>query len=332
MASSGAQVLRVYGAGDFKVVNGYNPGAEITYASELSLDDAYELGQSATPCEIRIHLESPRRFRIAEGSPAGQPGHALIIDCALTLMSNLGDVIDVLVLVEADDDSLVHGVYILPLAGLRPRQGYVLIGIDTERPHAIYGEMAFVSFGRGTRITLGDGTLRPVEALETGDQILTRDHGIQSLRWIGCSTVRAVGDFAPVRLKAGALSNMGDLTVSPDHRLLIYQRRDTLSIGHAEVFVRARQLVNGDTVVSEPGGFVDYYQLLFDDHQIVFAEGMAAETLHLTARTLAALPEAIARDLTLEHHAPLRHRQFEIETGHLLGADLVSLLRLASSS
>lgn len=331
MASTGAQFLQVFEARHFKVVSGYNLGAEVSFAAELSLDDAYELVQSATPSEIRIALETPRRFRITDDSPAGQPGNALIIDCVITLMSNLGDVVDVIVLVETGADDLVHGVYILPLAGLEPRQGYVLIGIDTERPHAIYGEMAFVSFGKGTRITLSDGTLRPIEDLVIGDQILTRDHGVQQLRWIGCSTVRAVGDFAPVRLRAGALSNMGDLIVSPDHRLLIYQRRDTLSIGHAEVFVRARQLVNDDTVVLEPGGFVDYYQLLFDDHQIVFAEGMAAETLHLTDRTLAALPASIAKDLTPEHHAPLRHRPFEAETGHLLGADLVSLLRQASS-
>ena len=48
--------------------------------------------------------------------------------------------------------------------------------------------------------------------------------------------------------------------------------------GTAEVLIAARDLVDGRAVRSVPGGEVDYFHLLFDCHQIVFAEGMATES------------------------------------------------------
>ena len=43
--------------------------------------------------------------------------------------------------------------------------------------------------------------------------------------------------------------------------------------------VRAKHLVNGKDVNRLNDGFVEYYQLLFDEHQIIYAEGIAAESL-----------------------------------------------------
>ena len=113
-----------------------------------------------------------------------------------------------------------------------------------------------MSFTRGTRITtcLRRTASHRGPAVE-GDRILTRDSGPQELRWIGQSTVRAVGDFAPVCIRAGTLNNAHDLLVSPDHRLFVYQRRDELGAGRSELLVKARHLVNGDSVFVQDGGF-----------------------------------------------------------------------------
>ncbi len=105
--------------------------------------------------------------------------------------------------------------------------------------------------------------------------------------------MRASGVFAPVVITAGTLHNLSDLTVSPDHRLFIYQRSDHIGAGRTELLVRARHLVNGETVYKQYGGFVDYFQLLLDDHQIIFAEGISAETMMVTQETRPALPKAI---------------------------------------
>ena len=57
-----------------------------------------------------------------------------------------------------------------------------------------------------------------------GDRVLTSDDGVQAIRWIGVTTLRATGALAHIVIEAGALNNEHDLVVSPDHRLFIYQR------------------------------------------------------------------------------------------------------------
>ena len=63
-----------------------------------------------------------------------------------------------------------------------------------------------MSFVKGKRITLSTGALKPIEELEVGEKIITRDKGIQEIRQIGQSTMRAAGDFALVVIKARALN------------------------------------------------------------------------------------------------------------------------------
>ncbi|WP_457771069.1 Hint domain-containing protein [Phycobium rhodophyticola] len=155
---------------------------------------------------------------------------------------------------------------------------------------------------------------------------------MQEIRWIGQTTQRAVGEFAPVRIAAGALHNEGDLLVSPDHRLFIYQRSDALGAGRSELLIKARHLVNGDSIQFQSGGFVDYFQLLFDRHQIIFAEGIAAETLLADQRTHAALPRDIAARLLADRtHDDSSHHDFEVSGNLLDRPDAAALLRRAST-
>ena len=46
------------------------------------------------------------------------------------------------------------------------------------------------------------------------------------------------------------------------------------------MFVTAKHLVNGTTIVSEPRPVVEYWHFLCDAHHVVFAEGCPAETLY----------------------------------------------------
>ena len=81
--------------------------------------------------------------------------------------------------------------------------------------------------------------------------------------------MRAVGDFAPIVIKAGTLNNTNDLTLSPDHHLFIYQHRDALGAGRSEVLVKARHLVNGDTVIQQDSGLIYYFKILLDKREII---------------------------------------------------------------
>lgn len=327
-----AASIPVFHSRDFSCVHGANEGDDLTFADELSLDDTYWFGDMAS--QLRLGFESCEqgKITIGEDTGTGTPGASLHLDSCLTFMSPDGTTTEILILVEVDMFGDVASVYALPLAALTPRVDYTLVGIDKTGASRKFAEVACVSFTRGTRITLGSGSQKRIETLKVGDQVLTRDNGVQEIRWIGHSTVRAVGEFAPISIRKGALNNENDLVVSPDHRLFIYQRQDAIGAGRKELLVKARHLVNGDTITQHDGGFVEYYQLLFDQHEIIYAQGIAAETLLVDTRTRAALPPELDKVLTraLPDQRAYAHLQFDVHKTSMDAPDTADVLRAAS--
>ena len=85
------------------------------------------------------------------------------------------------------------------------------------------------------------------------------------------------------------MKNTGDLLVSPEHRLFVLDESNT-SVQKTTKLVRAKDLIDGQNVLRKEGGYVDYLQLLFDQHQIIYAEGIPAESLLIDPRTRSKLP------------------------------------------
>jgi hypothetical protein len=328
-----AQQLPVYRCADLTVVNGANLGDPMAFADELALDDVYELSPNAHFHALSFQMTHGRRFRISDRTALGTAGATLHLDSVVTLMPASGDTIDAILLVEVDVQGNVADVYVHPLTPLAPATPYSLVRIDREDARRRMAFMACVSFSRGTRITTATGEQVPIEALKVGDSILTRDSGVQKIRWIGRSTVRATGPFAPVVITAGTLNNLGDLTVSQDHRLFIYQRQDHIGAGNSELLVKARHLVNDDTVYVQEGGFVDFFQLLFDDHQIIYAEGISAETMMVTQKNNPVLPPELRERLGFgtQRQSGATATAQEVHRTLLNRPDAAELLRRASS-
>ena len=329
-----AQHLPVYRAEAFRVVNGANLGDGLSFADELVPDDIYELTYGAKVQRLAMRVAEDNGYRIGDDCALGTPGAALYADCVLTVMPPTGETVEIVVLVEVDPEGHVSEIYAAPLAPLTVKTPYSLVGIDRDAARLRMAQLACVSFTRGTRITMAHGEQKPVEEIQPGDRVLTRDDGPQEVRWIGRLTMRALGEFAPVVITAGTLNNAGDLTVSPDHRLFIYQRHDHIGAGRSELLVRARHLVNGDTVYVQEGGFVDYFQILFDTHQIIFAEGISAETMQADQRTRPVLPSDVKKRLKAMSNSATgsaARRAFELQESLLDRPDAVELLRRASS-
>ena len=133
----------------------------------------------------------------------------------------MGKITDAIVLVETDPLGDIAHIYLLPLGQMSSRALYSLVGIDRDGVSTKFAHISCARFTRGTHITLASGAQIPIEDLTVGDRVLTRNDGPQQVRWVGQTTVRAVGDFAPICIRAGALNNDRDLIVSPDHRLFI---------------------------------------------------------------------------------------------------------------
>jgi len=296
MSAPRSQSFPVYAAAQLRATCGANTGDPLPFAAELILDDTYELTGAIAADRLSFLAHPDGSFDVASDTQVGTPAHPVQLDCALTFMSPDGQITDAVLLVEVDASHHAVGIYLHPFSTLAPNTEYRLVGVDKDSGARKFAQLASVSFTRGTHITLATGAQCKVEDLRVGDRMLTRDSGVQPLRWIGHNTHRAIGDFAPIRIAAGALNNANDLIVSPDHRLFIYQRSDRLGAGRAELLIKARHLVNDTTVTRAEGGFVDYYQLLFDQHQIIYVEGIAAESMLIDSRTKPVLPQDL-RDL-----------------------------------
>jgi len=329
---SPVQNIPVYPAEAFLVTCGANLGDAIAPMDDLMADDIYLLDPGVARGRLALQATQTGQFLVATGTELGRAGATIHLDCAVELMTPDGQITDALVLVEVDEAGDIAVVYLLPLAPLTGKTDYTLVSMTREGAHRKLAQIACVSFTRGTHITLGSGAQIAIEDLKLGDRVLTRDDGVQMVRWIGQSTVRAVGEFAPIVIRAGTLNNTNDLVVSPDHRMFIYQRSDQFGAGQPEILVKARHLVNGATVYVQQGGFVDYFQILFDAHHIIYAEGIAAESMLVDPRTRPALPAELLEKLgeVLPGHSRGDSHGLDLQKALLERPDAIELLRRAS--
>lgn len=179
-------------------------------------------------------------------------------------------------------DSSEAGYYLVFIDGVPPPDTPLdVVGLVEDEREISHAELGgtIVCFAEGTLIETSSG-LTAIETLGVDDQILTRDHGFQTLRWIGKTEVLAVDDFAPVVISANVFGNNEDLVVSPQHGLLMHDWRAELLYADPNVLVRAKDLTDRDGVYRLIGGRVTYYHLLFDAHQLVKAAGMWSESLY----------------------------------------------------
>lgn len=148
----------------------------------------------------------------------------------------------------------------------------------------------------GTLIATPRGE-RPVETLRAGDRVVTRDHGVQPVRWSGRRRLDA-GNLAarphlhPILIARGSLGEglpERDMLVSPNHRLLVASDRTMLRFEEHEVFVAAKHLVNSGTIRPVVPFGVTYIHFMCDRHEVVLANGSWSESFQPGDRSLGGL-------------------------------------------
>jgi len=143
-----------------------------------------------------------------------------------------------------------------------------------------------VCFTPGALILTPKGEV-PVQRIRVGDLVTTMDNGPQRVRWIGRrhldrQALDAAPHLKPVLIRAGCMGNRRDLLVSPQHRMLVSGRWLPAAGEAHETLVRARHLaenLDGRWRFARGKTSVDYIHLMFDAHQIIFAEGAPSESL-----------------------------------------------------
>ena len=139
-------------------------------------------------------------------------------------------------------------------------------------------------FLRGTRISTDRGPVA-IEDLRIGDAVVTADRGARPIKWIGYRSFRRTEDrnweksVRPVRVAAGAIDGLTpqrDVFLSGSHAVNVD--------GHLMPVVF---LINGMSIdwadVSQVQS-LDYFHIELDTHEVIFAEGLPAETFFAAGR------------------------------------------------
>ncbi len=145
-----------------------------------------------------------------------------------------------------------------------------------------------------------------IEDIQIGDRVKTFGGEYKAVRWIGKrraykAELEANSKLYPVMIKAGALGEglpKRDLVVSRQHRMMIRSELTKKLVGSSEALIPAIKLTALPGIyVDETVDSVEYIHLLLDDHDAIFAEGTAAETLYLGEMALSAFDDAALEEL-----------------------------------
>ncbi|WP_093743325.1 Hint domain-containing protein [Sulfitobacter delicatus] len=136
-------------------------------------------------------------------------------------------------------------------------------------------------FTAGTMIRTPDGEV-PVENLQEGDLVQTRDNGVQPVIWagqrhLGAAALAAAPALRPIHIAPGALGNARALRLSSQHALAVDLPGAGASLLRAG---RAARIAGGGIRVAQGVREVTYVHIMLERHEIVFANGTPAESFY----------------------------------------------------
>ena len=140
-----------------------------------------------------------------------------------------------------------------------------------------------VCFTSGTAIMTPTGEVL-IDDLRPGDMVNTLDNGPQPIAWIGRRDVTkmelaAEETLRPIMIKKSVLGAKRDIFVSRQHGMLINGDNFARAI-HLADYLPGVRIAHGKKKVT-------YIHLMFDAHQIIFAEGMPSESFFPGPQALA---------------------------------------------
>ncbi len=178
-------------------------------------------------------------------------------------------------------------------------ESLTLIGVLASQVDSILelNAIGIPCFTPGTMIRTSRGE-QPIEEIAEGDLVLTADAGLQPVAWVGTRHLDAAQlaehpELRPVVIRKGAFGNRRKMLVSPQHGL-IWDRAGggLIRAKHAAEFMGGK-VARIDRNCTD----VTYIHLMFDRHQLVFAEGAATEAFYPGPQALRALEQPVLTEL-----------------------------------
>ncbi len=162
------------------------------------------------------------------------------------------------------------------------------------------GPPLLICFAKGTWIETPFGE-RKVETLQPGDLVRNVTGQAVRLRWVAHRTL-STDDLAqwpelcPIRIPANHFGRglpHRPLRISPQHRLALSGWQVELMFGVDDILVPAKHLLGRGITQETAEKGVDYYHLLFDQHEIVLSNGLPSESYQPSADTVDAMEDSI---------------------------------------
>lgn len=172
-----------------------------------------------------------------------------------------------------------------------------------------------VCFGRGTKIQTITGEV-PVEELRPETMVLTASRGYRPVRLVCCSRHRFTEVNAqnrPVLFEAGSLGAglpTRPLVVSPQHRMVVPGwNGDLAALAPSKAFTCLKGIrhMRGKREI-------DYFHLVFDQHEIIFASGAPTESFYpgpMAMRAMSGLTRARILGFLEQRQHPATHYGYD---------------------
>lgn len=187
------------------------------------------------------------------------------------LTDSLGNPVDAADVVVSDDGS-GNALLTFPNGETLVLQGVTPAAISSL---AALRSAGIPCFTEGTLIRTSSGEV-PIERLKVGDLLVTEQGSLEPIRWIGR---RSLGprelmvqpQHKPILIPQRVMGNYAPLLVSPLHGMKF-----------GDHFVRAKHLAEapGPVRIAKGKRQVTYIHLLLGSHQVIYANGAAAESLY----------------------------------------------------
>jgi len=179
----------------------------------------------------------------------------------------------------AEDGDITKAGIITETFDVVNRKG-VVRDVDASGKATIHADATVIPcYARGTLISTTRGEVA-VEKLRVGDMLHTANGGSSAVVWLGhrhvdCNRQLDKEEAYPIRVSKDAFGPglpKRDLWLSPKHAVFVNG-----------ALVPIQCLINGTTITQDIKPRVSYYHIELTEHNVIFAEGMPAESFLDTA-------------------------------------------------
>jgi hypothetical protein len=219
-------------------------------------DDVYQLSRDAQA--IQIHAVGDQ-IRVSQCRTPLSP------EALLTFMTPTGQSHQAILLTGA------KRVILLPLDHMQASVPYRLIACDVAAAKNGFERVRSAAFGRGTSVTMGNGTKRPIEDIVPGDVVQTVGMGTRTVAGVAGHTQLLCDRSSAVRVSAGTFGAIDDLVMRPQQRIFVPS-------GPVDMAALVHDCVNETDVTTMMSGTVAFVQLLFETPCVFYANGLAVES------------------------------------------------------